>query len=358
MVGVSSALVGGIIVLAVLVSILVNRTLLQRFSHFQHSKRTDAQPRWASQRTPALGGVGFFIILLLAGIAVSCLDVLSALSAGQWMGLTSACILAFAVGLRDDLRGVPPKLKMAAQLLCAGLLLVSGNGIAVFDSAFLNITATIIWVVGLMNAVNMLDNMDGVATITSMFSGLFLLLASLWLNGGFTTEAFLFLALFGALFGFLLFNWHPAKMYMGDAGSLLLGVFLAALAIPNCWNLAHAQHGFGLHEALVPLLVFLMPIVDTTVVTINRLRAGISPSIGGRDHTTHNLVYLGMTDTSVAVTYSFISLINICWALWLIVGAEGGMAIYLPLGWAAFVLLAFYLISRYNMHRGKYSYSK
>lgn len=349
---------GGVVafvLVPVCISAIIYTFLLRRFSHLKSSKPKVQQQRWASQSKPALGGVGFAVVLLLAAAFVS--GHLSAWDSKQWLGVGLTASLAFFTGLRDDLRGLAPKVKLLVQLACTALLLAFGIGIEVFDSPVVNALATGMWVIGLMNAVNMLDNMDGVATVTSMFTALFLTLASIWFHGGLTSEALLMLALVGSLFGFLLFNWHPARMYMGDGGSLLLGLMLAVVAIPNAWNLPALENGFGLSQALIPLLVFLMPIADTTVVTVNRLRAGISPSVGGRDHTTHNLGYLGFSDTGVAVTYSFISLINLCWALWILVEDQNRWPTFFALTWAAVVLLSFYFISRYNLRRGKYSYS-
>jgi UDP-GlcNAc:undecaprenyl-phosphate GlcNAc-1-phosphate transferase len=147
-------------------------------------------------------------------------------------------------------------------------------------------------------------------------------------------------------------------MYMGDAGSQLLGFLLATGSIVFGWNLNDQLPGFDWQTMLVPLLVMALPLTDTAVVIINRLSHGVSPSTGGRDHTTHNLSYLGLRDNMVAVTYSFLGMINLIWALWVAYAEPTQFVIFTATGWGLLVFLAFFFISRYNLRRGKYSYNK
>ena len=121
------------------------------------------------------------------------------------------------------------------------------------------------------------------------------------------------LGVMAALLAFLYFNWHPSKMYMGDTGSQFLGVFLAAIGIRYLWN-ADPPTGdlISAKNLFLPIIVFIMPIIDTTTVVINRLGRGQSPFVGGKDHTTHALAYLGLSDTQVALVFwalTFISLV-------------------------------------------------
>src|SRR5204863_2516827 len=115
-----------------------------------------------------------------------------------------------------------------------------------------------------------------------------------------------------AFVGFLFYNWYPSKMYMGDTGSQFLGVFVAAIGIKYLWN-AEAPTGdfISARNLLLPLIVFILPVIDTTTVVINRIAKKQSPFVGGNDHTTHALAYLGFTDTQVALIFSAISLISI-----------------------------------------------
>jgi len=112
--------------------------------------------------------------------------------------------------------------------------------------------------------------------------------------------------------GFLFFNWHPSKMYMGDTGSQFLGVFLAAIGIKYLWNAEPPTGDFiSARNLLLPMIVFIMPIIDTTTVVINRISKGQSPFVGGKDHTTHALAYLGLSDRQVAMLFWLITLFSL-----------------------------------------------
>jgi UDP-GlcNAc:undecaprenyl-phosphate GlcNAc-1-phosphate transferase len=118
------------------------------------------------------------------------------------------------------------------------------------------------------------------------------------------------IGLLASLLGFLYFNWHPAKMYMGDTGSQFLGVLLAALSISYLWNPVTTDELSISRQFLIPLLCFIVPIVDTMTVTIKRLRKGNSPFVGGKDHTTHHLAYLGFSEKQVASIIALISIFS------------------------------------------------
>jgi len=113
-----------------------------------------------------------------------------------------------------------------------------------------------------------------------------------------------------ALLGFLYFNWNPSKMYMGDTGSQYLGVLLAALSIKYLWNPVTTEEFSISRQFLIPIISFIIPIVDTTTVVIKRISNGKSPFIGGKDHTTHHLSYLGLTEKQVALVVTLISLFS------------------------------------------------
>ncbi len=115
-----------------------------------------------------------------------------------------------------------------------------------------------------------------------------------------------------SLIGFLYFNWWPSKMFMGDSGSQFIGAVLASMGIIFFWNIepvSNDRYGFSM-QIILPVLAFIVPIADTTTVVINRLSRGQSPFIGGKDHTTHNLVRLGMKDMQVALTIALICVIS------------------------------------------------
>lgn len=290
-------------------SLLINSILLRFVKTLGTKNQPGAVVRWSSETKPAIGGLAFFILFLTSfwvySIAFDANQVFHNMSI---LGALVAATLAFLMGLTDDAYNTKPVLKFLIQVSCAFILLFTGTGVELFSNNFLNGTLTVLWVVAIMNSINMLDNMDG---ISSSVSG-FVLLAALGymiLHGDWMSVDFiLVLGMLAALIGFLFFNWNPSSIYMGDTGSQFLGLMLAYIGIKYCFNaevLSGGRHpitGFG---ALIT--VFLLPIADTTTVTINRLRKGQSPFVGGRDHTTHNLSYFGLSDGKVAGTFCILA---------------------------------------------------
>jgi UDP-GlcNAc:undecaprenyl-phosphate GlcNAc-1-phosphate transferase len=158
----------------------------------------------------------------------------------------------------------------------------------------------------------MLDNMDAITTTISiciLSCGLYILSLNQF-NDVFTT--LLMIGGIATLLGFLYFNWSPAKMYMGDTGSQFIGVFLAAIAIKLFWNFRDPiDNTFQLKQFIIPLLAFIMPIIDTTTVFIRRLARSQSPFVGGADHTTHHLAYLGVSVPMVGIIFASFNLFSL-----------------------------------------------
>ena len=197
-------------------------------------------------------------------------------------------------------------------MLC-GIFLVGTDTIIPATGIYaIDVTLTLLWVIGIMNSINMLDNMDAITTTVSISIILSALGVMLFHNEYDTVYFMILLGVAAALISFLYFNWNPSKMYMGDTGSQFLGVFLAAIGIRYLWN-ANPPNGALISERnlLLPLIVFLMPIIDTTTVVINRIRSGKSPFVGGKDHTTHALAYLGLTDRQVALVFWALTLVSL-----------------------------------------------
>jgi len=146
--------------------------------------------------------------------------------------------------------------------------------------------------------------MDGITTTVSISVILAVLYMLISKDEVLSIYFITLLGVLAGLLGFLYYNWSPSKMYMGDTGSQFLGVFLAAIGILYLWN-GHAEINFRIQtkQFIVALLVFIVPIIDTTTVTINRLSKGQSPFVGGRDHTTHHLSYLGLSDAQVTMAF-------------------------------------------------------
>lgn len=301
---------------AILFSFLINGLFL-KFSRTLGVKNQDeTMVRWSATSKPAFGGISFYILFLFS---IACYSILfEAVTLDKendivrFLGVMAACSLGFVVGLADDAYNTKPFLKFFAQFSSAIILIATGTSINISGITLIDYSLTILWVVGLMNSINMLDNMDGITTTVSI--SVILAVLYMLLSKGEVLSIY-FITLLGvcsALLGFLYYNWNPSKMYMGDTGSQFLGVFLAAIGILYLWN-GHAEPDFRIQtkQFIVALLVFIVPIIDTTTVTINRLLKGQSPFVGGKDHTTHHLSYLGLSDRQVALTFFGLSFLSV-----------------------------------------------
>jgi UDP-GlcNAc:undecaprenyl-phosphate GlcNAc-1-phosphate transferase len=270
-----------------------------------------AQPRddrWHRKPTPILGGVAIYVasmvaILLSAGLS-------GTISGLPW-GILAGVTFVFFLGLYDDFRHIAPPTKLIGQILAATIVISTGYTTNFFtpriDNPYLaqvpNILLTYLWLVGITNAINLLDNMDGVAAgislITALVMGFFF-----WQSGN-TISLVMCLALAGALLGFLFFNFPPASIFMGDSGSLYLGFTLAALAIARQPQASNVFAVLG-----VPTLIFLLPILDTLLVTITRLLRGQSPVQGGRDHTSHRLIAFGLSERQAVLALYGVAIVS------------------------------------------------
>lgn len=307
--------------IAFIFSFLMNGLFL-RFS--KNLGTRDVQPgqvRWSSSSKPSLGGISFFITFLLSVISYSLFFEQSAIFHDkQFTGILVACVAGFLMGLADDAYNTRPILKFSVQLFCGVILIYTGTYIQLFSNEYLNYALTLFWVVGIMNSINMLDNMDAITTSVSIVITLCFILIILFYKEFESIHLIVSLGVLSALLGFLYYNVNPSKLFMGDTGSQFLGIFLAAMGIKYFWNFTDAQVmvSYPSKQLIVTLLIFIIPITDTTTVFINRISKGKSPFVGGKDHTTHHLSYRGLTDRQVALTLTFISLISLV-LIWVII---------------------------------------
>ena len=205
------------------------------------------------------------------------------------------------VGLVDDRVGLGPRGKISGQVVAGVVLVFGGVQTALFSSRLLDVVMTVFWVVAITNAINLLDNMDGLAAgVSAASAGSFLLLASL--NGQVLVSS-LAAALLGACLGFLFYNFYPAVTFMGDTGSMLLGFALAVLGIKLAFPGMPREYTW-----FVPILVLGVPIFDTILVMISRWRRGVSWWKGGMDHTSHRLVSLGLSHRRVVLALYVIAI--------------------------------------------------
>jgi UDP-GlcNAc:undecaprenyl-phosphate GlcNAc-1-phosphate transferase len=233
---------------------------------------------------PLLGGVAIYGAFIAAVLLFG-----NRYRLNELIGILVGASLVSFLGVWDDRRSLSPLLKLVGQILAASILVISGVRIGTFAWEPLNIAVTLGWVVVITNAMNLLDNMDGlsggVGAIAAIF---FLLLAAM--NDQILVGA-LSAALVGACLGFLVYNLNPASIFMGDAGSLFLGFILAAVAIK-----LRFPEGVQIVTWMVPVLILGLPLFDTTLVIVSRLRRGLNPlTTPGKDHVSHRLVAMGNT---------------------------------------------------------------
>ena len=297
-------------------SIVINKLLL-RFSTnlgMRNLKRNE-EIRWSSIRKPALGGISFFICFLISfaliGIMPHEATDIEPFNISL-LGIAGASTLGFLIGLADDAYNTNPLVKLFGQITCAFILIVTGIVLHVSSNESVNFVFTIVWVIGMMNSINMLDNMDGVSTSISISIILGMITCEMYSGNLDIIYTILLVGVMGGLLGFLVYNWNPSSMYMGDTGSMFLGVLLAASSIWFIWSERDVYGGtFQVRQFVIPMLIFIIPLIDTTTVTIRRLMKKQSPFVGGKDHITHHLVYLGLKEKTVALILLGVSLLSI-----------------------------------------------
>ena len=217
-----------------------------------------------------LGGLAVFIAFLLSIGMTFEFD-------QELLGLLLASTIVTTVGLIDDFGALTPKPKAIGQVVAVFVLIKSGIMVQVAIMPWwLRLVITVVWLVGLSNAFNLVDILDGLASGLGVISATFLLVVAL-LNGRLMVAAFT-VALIGALLGFLRFNFYPATIYLGDCGSLFIGLTLGALAMVMDYT-AHNPLGW-----LAPLYILAVPIIDTVYVTVLRVKAGRKIYYGSPDH--------------------------------------------------------------------------
>lgn len=254
--------------------------------------------RWHAKPTALFGGVGIALtVFIVYGALVGFRE--------APMLLAGAAVI-FGVGLVDDLIGLKPYTRLIAEIAVASAYVFFGYRLAWVESLTLDAMLTMFWIVGLTNAFNLLDNMDGLSGGISIIAGS-ALLASLALNHGPTSDVLYLASLLGAIGGFLVYNFHPASVFMGDSGSLFIGLSLAVLTLASPYG-THASSNV-LSIVIGPLMIAMVPIFDTTLVTVSRILSGRSAAQGGRDHSSHRLVAMGLSERgAVAVLWSLAAL--------------------------------------------------
>jgi UDP-GlcNAc:undecaprenyl-phosphate GlcNAc-1-phosphate transferase len=268
--------------------------------------RLVAQPtgeRWHERATPIVGGIGI-AAGFLAGVALA-LAVGALEPSRELNGIVAGCVLLFLVGLVDDVRALSPFAKLGAQIAAAAIAVAAGLRVELVENDVAATAVALVWLVGITNAFNLLDNMDGLAaSLATVACGYFAVAAATEEAGG-DLVVVLALALGLACLGFLPLNLRRggAAVFMGDSGSQLLGFALACLALASSWTAA----GTTVAAVLLPLLVLAVPILDTALVTAVRVLERRPVTQGGRDHTSHRLVYYGLSERKAVLLLTLVA---------------------------------------------------
>jgi len=250
------------------------------------------EDRWHKKQVARFGGIAIIVIFYSLTLALMSINT-------KLLILLCYCLFLFCLGLIDDIYRLKPHVRFLIQIALSAVYVAAvGVLFPLFSNVVIDFALSIFWLVGITNAFNLLDNMDGlaggIAAVSSIFYIVLLIAAGRW------NEIIILLIFLGSVMGFLLFNFNPASIFMGDAGSYFMGGFLGSYVI-------YMSSGYtgGLFAILfVPVFILFIPIVDTMLVTITRLLEGKRIYEGGVDHTSHRLVFLGFSErTAVLILY-------------------------------------------------------
>ncbi|MBN1824038.1 MAG: undecaprenyl/decaprenyl-phosphate alpha-N-acetylglucosaminyl 1-phosphate transferase [Endomicrobiales bacterium] len=300
---------------------------------------------------PRIGGLAIFIAFIMTVIR-------NFQFSQQLTGLVVGSSIIYILGLLDDIRPLPATMRLIIQI-GAGLVVVL-NGVCItfipndwFAANFIEGALTIIWLIGLANAINFLDGVDGLAASMVAVSSLFFFLIA-WPSGQ-EHLVWLTMALIGACAGFLPYNWHRASVFLGDSGATFMGFLIAGLAVMGTWANNNATVAFS-----TPLLILGIPIFDMIYTTISRIRKGLVRNFkewleyAGRDHFHHRLMHLKFSETN---TVFFIILVNICLGLGALVirttGTRGSLIMLLQSVFIFTIIVVLMIIGRHEYETGK-----
>ena len=268
--------------------------------------RPNSSHKSHKKAVPYLGGVAIIVGVITVSYSASLFSEFTSSTFWLATSVLGPALLLGLIGLWDDIRNLPPLPRFIAQtfagVFTAGILIITDNignptGSSIFDSII-----TVVWIVGICNSINFFDNLDGGAAGTVAISSISL--AYLALSSDQYLIAALSVVTAGSTLGFLVWNKSPAKIYMGDAGALFLGVLLATLTV-RFDPTAQTQIG----SFLIPILLLAIPILDTTVAIFSRIRRHISPFQGGQDHLSHRLIRRGLSRRQAAISLWSLSIL-------------------------------------------------
>ena len=279
-----------------------------------NKKLKDTSPRWRKSNKPLVGGLVFIIITLISALFYFLYVLEHDVSFNWYTSEVSAFLLGvtigFVGGLYDDVNYLPPLVKASIQLLVGVIFLINNVKINLLPWEPINIFLTLFWVVGIMNSINMLDNMDGVAGALALT----IITAAMVIEVVFFQNnwwLFMWVVLSATLIGYLLLNKPPAKIYMGDSGSQFLGAVISFIGLKYFWQLSDTPKWSNILLIFWAALPFIILISDTTLVVIRRILSKQSPIVGGKDHISHMLILQGITEKRIFILLSVINTIGI-----------------------------------------------
>ncbi|OVE81893.1 hypothetical protein BVY03_02450 [bacterium K02(2017)] len=266
-----------------------------------------SQDRWHKQPKALYGGIGIYIAFIIMGVIAVLNSPIKMNSLIPYAIFFIGATGCFLLGLLDDILLFKPTTKIVGQIACASLFILLGGSFNVSEWPLLNILVSYFWFLGIINAINLLDNMDGLASGVTIICSIILLSLNTISGHELNSLPIIINGIFiMSVIGFWLFNRHPASIFMGDAGSLFLGYTLAVMPIIHS-NASLYSSTIGLSSIfslLIPVTVLAIPVFDTTLVTITRKFSGRAISQGGKDHSSHRLVGLGFSEkASVNILY-------------------------------------------------------
>ena len=287
--------------------------------------------RWHTGSPALFGGVAIALGFALTGVLV-----LPFSEALLWK-IIGVSVAFVGIGLYDDVRKLSPMAKLLLQSLGACLVIHFGVVYHFRLSFWINAAVTLLWIVGITNALNLLDNIDGLSVgVAAIAAGY---LAYFYRLAGSAAAVLILVAFIGAALGFLVFNFSPAKIFMGDSGSLFIGFLLACVSAMETTHLSNT--GAFL---FAPIMILIIPIFDTAFVSLTRKLSGRAISVGGRDHTSHRLAAVGLNDRRVVLVFYFLSACSGMLAVLLHQFPSAGVSV-IPLFLILITLLGIYLVS-------------
>lgn len=303
------------------------RRLSLRFGWIDHPSDRKVHPK----PTPTLGGLAIFLGIVVALIVARVLPALAGLyeTTSELDAAVLAMVVIVVVGVIDDVRGLSALGKLAGQVLAAGLLVLAGVQLLYFYfpgqgvlslSPDLAVPLTVLWIAGMVNAVNLIDGLDGLAAgMVAIGAGSFFLYMALGPTAGSepTSAALLSAIVAGAAIGFLPWNFYPAKIFMGDTGSGLLGLMLAVATISGVGRNPYPPSGGDLAAVAIPivlpLLVLAIPFLDVVLAIVRRMRKGLGVHHADKEHIHHRLMDIGHSQRqAVLLMYLWSALISGC----------------------------------------------